>query len=89
MKNPTLGNSLAPALLLGLCLASNAFGFGNNGHETVGAIADELIQGTPAEAKVKGLLQDMTLSEAATWAERAKGSQGPLTQEMKAFVTPN
>jgi len=31
----------------------------------------------------------MTLSEAATWADRAKGSQGPLTQEMQAFVTPN
>ena len=89
MKDPTLGNSLTPALLLGLCLASNAFGFGNKGHETVGAIADELIQGTPAEAKVKALLPDMTLSEAAIWADRAKGSQGPLTQEMKAFVTPN
>ena len=89
MKRAMLSNSLNPGILLGLCLASNAFGFENKGHETVGAITDELIQGTPAEAKVKALLPDMTLSEAATWADRAKGSQGPLTQEMQAFVTPN
>ena len=75
--------------LAALSLAHAAFGYGNDGHETVGAIAAELIQGTHAETKVNELLQGMSLVDAATWADRAKGSQGPLTQEMKDFVAAN
>jgi hypothetical protein len=72
-----------------LLLTNRGLTFGNEGHETIGAIADELIQGTPAEVKVKALLPDMTLLEAATWADRAKGGQGLLTAEMKAFDAAN
>ena len=75
-------------LLYLLLLATRAFSYGPNGHETVGYLADELIAGTPAEIQVKALLGTETLGEAATWADRAKAKH--LTDpEMIAFVTAN
>src|SRR5438093_11292026 len=89
MKNLRRSTIIGLTALAALRVASSAFAYGHEGHKTVGAIADELIQGTPAETKVKALLPDMTLSEAATWADRAKGTQGPLTKERKDFVAAN
>jgi len=82
---------VARLLLAALC----SFGFvpgvaaySVNGHETVGYLADELIQGTAAETHVKALLGADTLGQVATWADRAKVK--PQTDpEMLAFVQAN
>ena len=50
-----------------------ASAWGPDGHHTVGALADRLIAGTQAEAQVKTLLGDLTLEQAAVWADCAKG----------------
>jgi hypothetical protein len=43
------------------------------GHQTVATIAAGLIQGTPTQARVKALLGDLTLADAAVWADCVKG----------------
>src|SRR6266436_2509539 len=76
--------------LLALCSAcgsATVFGYGSEGHETVGALADELIQATAAETHVRQLLTNDTLAHAATWADRLK--KGPRDQEMKDYVNNN
>src|SRR5258708_25924962 len=57
------------------------------GHQTVGAIADELIQGSNAETKVKALLGTETLSHPSTWPDEVK--HGPFTAETKAYAGRN
>lgn len=47
--------------------------WGPAGHESVGAIAAELIRGSAAEAQVKSILDTTTLQQAAVWADCAKG----------------
>ncbi len=58
---------------LALLSAGRAFGWGADGHHTVGAIADQLIAGTHAGEKVHAILGDFTLQDAAVWADCAKG----------------
>ena len=59
---------------LAACLhLSTAAAWGPDGHHTVGALADRLIAGTPAQAKVAALLDGLTLEQAAVWADCAKG----------------
>lgn len=70
-----------------LLIPGIAFGYGNEGHRTVGAIADKLIQGTNAEQHVKELLGNESLEIAALWADEVKGDS--LTSEMKAYVKNN
>ena len=60
-------------LLAVLTAISPASAWGPIGHQTVGAIADKMIAGTPAEAEVKVLLGNITLQEASVWADCAKG----------------
>lgn len=69
-------------------LPCHSAAYGHEGHEIVGAIADQLIKGTHAEVEVKALLHGESLSEAATWADRAKSKKG-LTDEMNSFVHSN
>ncbi len=72
--NRVLHRSLRPlALLLALsCGAAQAWG--PAGHQAVGAIADRLIQGTPAAKKVKALLGS-NLQTASVWADCARSVQ--------------
>jgi S1/P1 Nuclease len=73
-----------------VALTTCAWGWGNEGHRTVGAIADSLLAGTPAEQKVHAiLLPGETLSKASIWADCAKGYCGGLTPEMQDFVDAN
>ena len=65
-----------PRALLALALAlfaTAAAPWGPDGHHTVGALADQLIAGTHAQAQVRALLGDLTLEQAAVWADCAKG----------------
>jgi hypothetical protein len=47
--------------------------WGPDGHHTVAAIASKLIAGTNAETQVKTLLGNLSLIDAAVWADCAKG----------------
>lgn len=66
-----------------------AFGWGDEGHETVGAIADQLLKGTKAEQEVRKLLMPKeTLSSISTWADCAKYCKHK-SDEMLAFIHQN
>ena len=60
-------------LLASLITVSPVSAWGPTGHQTIGAIADEMITGTHAETEVKALLGNITLQEASVWADCAKG----------------
>lgn len=48
-----------------MALRASALGYGQDGHEIVGAIADELIKNTPAAKKIYALTDGITLRKAA------------------------
>lgn len=80
------------AALIGFALSVSpaAFPWGAPGHETVGAIADQLIAGRRAEAEVRRLLKPgESLQKVSTWADCAKGYCGHLTEELREFVRMN
>ncbi len=52
---------------------SQASAWGPDGHHTVGAIADQLLIGTHAADEVQAILGNVTLQDAAVWADCAKG----------------
>ncbi|MSR34243.1 MAG: hypothetical protein EXS12_05525 [Phycisphaerales bacterium] len=56
-----------------LFLAMPVFPYGALGHETVGAIADMKLAGTPTGAQVTKLLDGITLSRASVLADEIKG----------------
>jgi hypothetical protein len=65
-------NRRALAIALALApLVADAWGPG--GHQSVGAIADELLKGSAAEAQVKSILGPISLRQASVWADCAKG----------------
>jgi len=49
-----------------------AHAWGADGHRTVGTIAADLIAGSPAATQVKALLGDLSLADAALWADCAR-----------------
>src|SRR5450755_1935190 len=73
-----------------LSVSTAAFPWGAPGHETVGAIADQLIAGRRAEAEVRKLLQPgESLQKVSIWADCAKGYCGRRTDELREFVRMN
>jgi hypothetical protein len=64
---------LLGCLLGSLAFARTAGAWGADGHHTVGAIADQMIQGTHAASEVQTLLGTLSLQEASVWADCAKG----------------
>jgi len=61
------------AAVLGITGCEVALAWGAAGHETVGAIADQLIAGTNAQTHVQAILgNDLSLSDASTWADCVK-----------------
>ena len=94
-------------VLLTVCLfAGNAYAYGPRGHGLVGAIADRRLAKNPAvAAKVKQLLNGLTLREAATLPDEIKSwddcnpkfppSTAPVTSkkrinaELRAFLNAN
>lgn len=67
--------------------ATTAFSYGPKGHQTVGAVADLLIEGANAETHVRQILGREKLEKASLWADQVKGSH--LPPEMQAFVDRN
>jgi len=88
-------------LVLIVVVTSQAFGFGPAGHKLVGQIADELLKGKQVEEKVKALLNDFTLAEAAGIADDIKHwdgqptfhlpwtQDGDLCDQMREFLEAN
>ncbi len=92
MKKNTISTLLCSAFFALVTLSPlNAAASGDEGHKTVGAIADRLLKGTNAGAKVQALLQSgESLQSLSIWADCAKGSFcGPQTPEMVAFTLQN
>jgi hypothetical protein len=69
----------------------DAMAWGNVGHRAVGAIADQLIKGTPAQKEVAALLlPGESLEKIANWPDCVKGTYcGPQTPEMVEYTTAN
>ncbi len=68
-----LCQSLFYSLFSVLIMFSQASAWGPDGHHTVGAIADQLLVGTHAADEVQAILGNITLQDAAVWADCAKG----------------
>lgn len=62
---------LAAPLLL--AFATTAHAWSGAGHQTVGALAEQLLQGTPAAQRVAQLLGEVTLAQAGVWLDCARG----------------
>jgi len=83
-------------LIGSLAFAQTASAWGPDGHHTVGAIADQMINGTHAASEVQALLGTLSLQEAAVWADCAKGVDpksftykgAGKYKECKIFETP-
>ena len=67
------------------------YAWGAAGHQTVGAIADQLLAGSHAEQQVRKLLHTgETLENVSIWADCAKGyCHAPLSEEMQTFAKEN
>jgi hypothetical protein len=59
--------------------------YGPLGHEIVGAIADERLANTPAAAKIRALLDGLTLEKAAVIADEIKGWDKKGVDDPKSF----
>lgn len=91
MKRPALKHLACLLALGGAVLSQNAQAWGNDGHRAVGAIADQLLQGSNAEQRVRALLlPGESLEKISTWADCVKGTYcGPQSEEMQAYVAAN
>ena len=68
-----------------LALRASAFAYGPLGHEIVGAIADERLANTPTAAKVRALLDGLTLEKAAVLADEIKGWDKKGVNDPRSF----
>ena len=72
-------------------VSTGALAWGNAGHRAVGAIADQLLQGSNAQKQIQALLlPGETLESIANWPDCVKGNYcGPQSQEMRDYVAAN
>jgi hypothetical protein len=82
-----LWSKIAAAICCVAGLSTSAFGWGREGHQTVGAIADLLIAGTPAAQKVLEIIGTESLGHASTWADEVE--YGRPTDDGTAYLTRN
>ena len=73
MKSDFKNWILLGALALGVISGQSAKAWGHRGHQTIGAIADSLLVGTPAEKEITKILGSERLETAALWADCVKG----------------
>jgi hypothetical protein len=96
MPARALSFRLLAGLLGYLAWARTASAWGPDGHHTVGAIADRLIEGTRAASEVHALLGTLSLQDASVWADCAKGvdprslsyTSPGVYPECRVFETP-
>jgi hypothetical protein len=92
--------TVLPMLVLAAALTApcqRVLAWGADGHHTVGTIAAQLIAGTNAATQVQAILGTVDLSDAAVWADCAKGvdpnhnfayTAAGKYKECKIFETP-
>src|SRR5436190_15388571 len=68
-----------------LALRASTLAYGPLGHEIVGAIADERLANTPTAAKIRALLDGLTLEKAAVIADQIKGWDKKGVDDPKSF----
>jgi hypothetical protein len=62
------------AFLLSMCwLPANSLAWGPDGHQSIAAIADKLLSGSPAEKEISKLLDGGKLERISVWADCVKG----------------
>jgi hypothetical protein len=89
-RNAPPSAGLAGFIALSLAISTATFAWGAPGHETVGAIADQLIAGRRAQAEVHKLLKPgESLQSVSTWADCAREDCGRLTDADRQFVRGN
>ena len=88
MKKSTFISSGAIVLFI-----SSSLAYGPTGHEIVGGIADNLLANTPTEAKIKTLIDGITLEKASVIPDEIKGwdkkGAADLNQFPHYFDHPN
>ena len=74
-------------LCLGLVLlcVDRSFAYGQAGHEMVGGVADKLLANKPAGAKIKELIDGITLEDAAQMPDDIKSWDRTGVDDVKAF----
>jgi hypothetical protein len=83
MKSPSRLAFCAVFLTLQCSITAQAYG--PLGHEIVGAIADEKLVNTPAAAKIRALLDGLTLEKAAVIADEIKGWDQKGVDDPRSF----
>jgi hypothetical protein len=73
------------AIFLSIRFATPLQAYAPLGHEIVGAIADERLANTPTAAKIRALLNGMTLEKAAVIPDEIKGWDKKGVDDRKAF----
>src|SRR5213596_4422395 len=68
-----------------LALRASTLAYGPLGHEIVGAIADERLANTPTAAKIRALLDGLTLEKAAVIADEIKGWDRKGADDPRSF----
>ncbi len=68
-----------------LALRASTLAYGPLGHEIVGAIADERVANAPTAAKIRALLDGLTLEKAAVIADEIKGWDKKGVDDPKSF----
>jgi hypothetical protein len=81
--------------LVGALVCERASGWGADGHRTVGALAQRLLEGSRAASEVQSLLGEISLADATVWADCAKAVKPELVYvanerfpECRVFETP-
>src|SRR6266567_400715 len=73
-----------------LLFASKAHSYSHNGHYLVGAIADQMLAGTPTAGKIKKLIGTVNLATAANIPDEIRAWDPDVTKSTKPFkVTKN
>ncbi|PYL70232.1 MAG: hypothetical protein DMF22_09990, partial [Verrucomicrobia bacterium] len=80
-----LRHSLLVAIFLAVGFAAPLQAYGPLGHEIVGAMADERLANTPTAAKIRALLNGMTLEKAAVIPDEIKGWDKRGVDDPKSF----
>src|SRR5436853_1144553 len=77
--------SLSAAIFFTIGFVMRLQAYGPDGHEIVGAIADERLANTPTAAKIRALIDGLSLEKAAVIADEIKGLDEKGVDDSKAF----
>src|SRR5437867_12992360 len=81
--NPTRRGILIATSLIAVRVS--LFAYGPTGHEIVGGIADKLIANTPAEEKIRALIDGITLERASIIADEIRAWDKNGVDDLPAF----